>query len=218
MNSKIKELEEKVKFYEYIFDNINAGIWVNRYDRNLWLNKKIREISGHTTEEINKIGMEEYGKQFYHPDDSAMFEESYKYLCDNNIGHATYIFRTKDKNGKWIKTLGTTQVSKRLPNGFPEESVNCGIIISEKLSCYTQIESLIKENAYLKNKLKLKYLTKRELEILKLITNGSSTKQIAEKENISFHTVETHRKKIMKKLQINNLACLVRLATECGAY
>lgn len=47
-------------------------------------------------------------------------------------------------------------------------------------------------------------LTRREREVLQLITGGSNTKQIAEELNISTKTVETHRVNLMKKLGASN--------------
>ena len=44
-------------------------------------------------------------------------------------------------------------------------------------------------------------LTKRELEILKLIKNDFTTEQIAKQLGLSFYTVETHRKNINQKLK-----------------
>ncbi len=52
----------------------------------------------------------------------------------------------------------------------------------------------------------------REIEIIKLITEGHSNKEIADKLFISLHTVNTHRKNIMNKLGINNTAGLVMFA------
>lgn len=57
-------------------------------------------------------------------------------------------------------------------------------------------------------------LTKREKEILKMITIGETTNDIAEKLFISFFTVSKHRKNIMKKLKVKNTAELVRYAFE----
>lgn len=218
MNSKTKELEEKVALYEYILDNVHAGIWLNSIEKSLWINKRTAEITGCTVEELNEMGIEEFQKRFNHPDDADLFEESKKYLIDREIGYATTIFRQKDKDGNWLKVIGSNKVSKWSPEGFPLEAVNCAIVISEELSGYTKIEDLLKENAILKHKLKLKDLTRREFEIIRQIAGGFSTKQIADKENISFHTVEAHRKNIMRKLAVNNLADLVRFATECGLY
>jgi DNA-binding NarL/FixJ family response regulator len=49
-------------------------------------------------------------------------------------------------------------------------------------------------------------LTRREMEILKLICDGYSSKDISEKLFISINTVETHRKKILLKLNVKNTA------------
>ena len=57
-------------------------------------------------------------------------------------------------------------------------------------------------------------LTKREMEVLKLICDGLSSKKICEKLFISINTVETHRKKILMKLNVKNSAGVVKYAME----
>ncbi|WET49024.1 response regulator transcription factor [Chryseobacterium indologenes] len=57
-------------------------------------------------------------------------------------------------------------------------------------------------------------LTRREMEILKLICDGLSSKDISEKLFISINTVETHRKKILLKLNVKNTAGVVKYAIE----
>jgi len=59
-------------------------------------------------------------------------------------------------------------------------------------------------------------LTDRETEILKLVANGFSNKEIGEKLFISHKTVDAHRTNLMKKLGVNNVAALVRLAFQEG--
>lgn len=59
---------------------------------------------------------------------------------------------------------------------------------------------------------KLSLLTKREIEVLKLISQGLSNKQIGEQLFISHKTVDNHRTNLMDKLDIHNLASLVRFA------
>lgn len=58
--------------------------------------------------------------------------------------------------------------------------------------------------------------TNRELSILKLVGKGYSTKQIADELSISFNTVESHRKNLMKKYEVSSMAELVCLATSKG--
>lgn len=55
-------------------------------------------------------------------------------------------------------------------------------------------------------------ISEREMEIIKLIAEGSSNKEVADKLFLSTHTVTTHRKNIMNKLGINNTAGLVLFA------
>lgn len=59
-------------------------------------------------------------------------------------------------------------------------------------------------------------LTKREKEILKLIAEGFSSQQIADKLFISLRTVETHRLNINQKLDVKNTAGLVNEAIKRG--
>lgn len=57
-------------------------------------------------------------------------------------------------------------------------------------------------------------LTKREVEVLKLIAQEYTTQEIAEELFISTHTVETHRKNLLSKLQVKNSAGLARYAAK----
>jgi len=59
-------------------------------------------------------------------------------------------------------------------------------------------------------------LTDREIEILKLIAGGMSNKEIGDQLFISHRTVDTHRTNLMKKLDINNIAGLIRFAIKNG--
>lgn len=58
--------------------------------------------------------------------------------------------------------------------------------------------------------------TPTEIEIIKLIASGLTTKEIAAKRNVSFHTVISHRKNIFAKLNINNVSELVVYAVRSG--
>jgi DNA-binding NarL/FixJ family response regulator len=59
-------------------------------------------------------------------------------------------------------------------------------------------------------------LTEREREVLQLLAEGKTTKQIAERLHISAKTVEAHRLKIMHKLDIDNIAQLTKYAIQEG--
>ncbi len=59
-------------------------------------------------------------------------------------------------------------------------------------------------------------LSDRESEVLKHIAQGESTKEIAEVLHISIGTVESHRRAIMTKLEVKNVAGMVRIAVQEG--
>jgi DNA-binding NarL/FixJ family response regulator len=63
---------------------------------------------------------------------------------------------------------------------------------------------------------RLETLTPRQREILQLIAEGRSTKEIAFSLKLSVKTVETHRRQVMERLQIFDIPGLVRFALRHG--
>jgi len=59
-------------------------------------------------------------------------------------------------------------------------------------------------------------LSKREIEVLKLIAQEFTTQEIADKLFLSKHTIESYRKNLISKLGVRNLAGLTRYAVEKG--
>ncbi|RMG78031.1 MAG: DNA-binding response regulator, partial [Bacteroidetes bacterium] len=59
-------------------------------------------------------------------------------------------------------------------------------------------------------------LTPREIEVVRLAASGMIAKEIANELNLSTHTIYTHRKNIMKKLNINTASELVLYAVNNG--
>jgi DNA-binding NarL/FixJ family response regulator len=62
----------------------------------------------------------------------------------------------------------------------------------------------------------VKKLSERETEILNLVSEGKTTKEIADILFISTRTVETHRVNMMKKLDVQNTAGLIKKAAHLG--
>lgn len=59
-------------------------------------------------------------------------------------------------------------------------------------------------------------LTPREQQVMRLIADGQSSKEIAVMLNLGVQTVRSYRKTLMKKLGVNNVAGLTQLALACG--
>jgi two-component system nitrate/nitrite response regulator NarL len=63
---------------------------------------------------------------------------------------------------------------------------------------------------------RLDVLSEREIEVLSLVAAGRSNKEIATELGVSVRTVESHRERIRDKLEVSNVADLVRLAVREG--
>lgn len=79
-----------------------------------------------------------------------------------------------------------------------------------------QLKDLIFESLFSAVKPDLPAVTRREKDVLAEIADGLSNKSIAEKLFISQHTVDSHRKNLLAKLEAKNSAELVKIAMEKG--
>jgi DNA-binding NarL/FixJ family response regulator len=59
-------------------------------------------------------------------------------------------------------------------------------------------------------------LTPRQREILQLVAEGLTSKEVAQRLGVSYRTVEAHRTQLMKRLNLHDLAGLVRFAVRVG--
>jgi len=101
-----------------------------------------------------------------------------------------------------------------------EEVVNAiySAVRQEKFFCHKVLDIILDKTLSLNDADNCDpiFLTDREIEIVKLIAEGLTTKDIAEKLFLSFHTVSTHRKNIFRKVGITNSSELVRYAVRQG--
>ncbi|WP_425389947.1 response regulator transcription factor [Ekhidna sp.] len=78
------------------------------------------------------------------------------------------------------------------------------------------ILELVVDNPDKEDKCEPTNLTPREYEVLELITRGKTTAQIADELHLSIHTINSHRKNILRKLNMNSPAELIVYALESG--
>ncbi|MGE0932468.1 response regulator transcription factor [Peijinzhouia sedimentorum] len=91
------------------------------------------------------------------------------------------------------------------------------VSLNQKFYCNKVLDILMEHKVQPKNTLgNLESLTEREMQIVKLISKGLSTHEIADSLNLSHHTINTHRKKILRKWEINSPVELVLKALEFG--
>ncbi|RYE24714.1 MAG: response regulator transcription factor [Sphingobacteriales bacterium] len=94
-----------------------------------------------------------------------------------------------------------------------------GYYVTEEMNDVLQkFEKLQKDIAKGYAKQSPNILSQREVEILKLIIDGLTNNDIADKLFLSNRTVDTHRKNILAKLELKNTAALVKYAVENKAF
>jgi DNA-binding CsgD family transcriptional regulator len=218
------DLKEKLSFFEELLDKLPGIIYINEVGkagilnsmRNVYLNKYAVEITGYTREEADLLGPE-YFRKVLHPDDFEVINQSVDHLLkiDSDIIYGgAYKFKPKGKDYIWM--LARTRVFKRKPDGTPYQYINSAIQLNDEFHAHNQIFALLKENKRLVNENTVLKLTKREREVLKLLAGGNSAKKISQKLNISESTVISHRKNMLRKLNMHSTANLVNFAVENG--
>ncbi len=110
-----------------------------------------------------------------------------------------------------LKECDKAEIMDAINSTIKDQKFICGKIVS----ILTSAPELIVTNSLIK---KIgcdgMHVTERETEIIKAIAEGLSNKLIADKLNLSTHTVNTHRKNIMQKLGVNNTAGVVMFAVK----
>ncbi len=113
-----------------------------------------------------------------------------------------------------VKRFIKTGIKGFLTKGCSEEEIQTAlklIVDGGKFYCQTVIEIIADEN----HKADLD-LSEREIEIIEHICKGDSSSQIADSLNISLHTVNSHRKNILKKLGLKSPTELIIYAVKQG--
>lgn len=114
----------------------------------------------------------------------------------NKIGIKNILYKTAERE----EILSAVEAACKGKKYYSEEVLDLMIELSES-------RSIPEEPSH---------LTGSEIEIVKLIAAGMTTREIAEKRCISFHTVNTHRKNIFRKLGVTNSSELIMHAIKAG--
>lgn len=110
-------------------------------------------------------------------------------------------------DGYILKKYGKEEIIKAV-----QEVLDNRIYISKGLAVGSKLSNPSTSSIYDDKYVRKYKLTKRELQILQLISQALSNKEIAKELFISDQTVSVHRKNIMKKLNVSNTAGLIKVA------
>lgn len=160
--------------------------------------------------------LQSFASLFYHPDDQHLVKIKTEFFEQKNGGTWAGIFRVKNTNGQWIWIYYRHFAMGSDAEGLPTHIGGFFFDFANHLQTPVQLKELMNEMKKHENHEKIRSLTKRETEIIRLITKGNDHTAIAAKLNISPNTVDTHRKNILRKLDLHNIGSLSCFATEMG--
>ncbi len=218
LEQELRQLREKCDFLERVINEVPANIYISNLDLGLvWCNRTNEETLGYTLAEILEMGGMAYMREIVHPDDHNIPEDSINHYQNFNGAEFGGLFRARHKETKDYKWfMGWAKAFSKNQAGEVKELICVDVDMSPRMNTEGQLVQALKENLKEKNKLLVRSLRKREIEILELICKGCNTREIAERLFISPNTVSTHRKSIQRKLGTNNVADLVSLGKEAG--
>jgi DNA-binding NarL/FixJ family response regulator len=114
----------------------------------------------------------------------------------NNLGISNIVLKTAGRE-EIFEALAATLKGKKY---FSNELLDLLLDLNEKKSTGEETGQL----------------TASEMEIVRLIAEGLTTKEIASRKYVSFHTVITHRKNIFRKLGVSSVSELIMYALRAG--
>ncbi len=154
----------------------------------------------------------------YHPE--SPFPESWWEDTLGLIQHYPFLIISQDHNRSRITQILERGVNAFLTKYCDQEEIISAIraaVRSEKYFCTKILDILIESvREDVRDTCAPSNLTLREAEIVRLIASGTKTRDIADKLHLSLHTVNTHKKNIFKKLNINSGQELVLYALRTG--
>jgi len=198
-----------------------------------FLGGNCKEISGYTEVEINKR-QAEFLMSFAVPDDLHFNLEVVKiaiqYLQNRPENerdriYVIYFYKARKKNGETMtiqhQSIPILFDAQKIPYVFTNIITDISHLGLANIPQSTLINRANGDIFHINpNSLKLiKHqddFSMREKEIIRLLTKGLTSKQIANQINISYETARTHRKNILKKSGLNNTAQLIGYAFTQG--
>lgn len=225
-------LDYHIPFLTQLAKTSNSGISVydSYQEKHVFTSYNFTDMFGYDLDAIEIIG-NDYFNERIHPDD-------FDILCYNANEFVRTLYpdkemlascklineyRIRNSRGEYIRIIEQHQVLEFDKSGnvwlslsvldiSPDQGLFPGVkskLLNYKTGEHFSLQDLIPT-------LSTVNLTRRELEVLQMVKNGMLSKEISEQLFISVHTVNTHRQKILEKLQVDNSMEAVKYASELG--
>lgn len=164
------------------------------------------EQLGISLNELQDLGPK-YHERFFNNEDMDGFMIKLMNLLQNRDPDETFTFfqqvKFTDRN-EWVWHISSLRIFHQAPDGRPTHLVTVAFPVDQMKHIPNKAERLLAENQFFKENFQ-KFITlgPRAKEVLRLVALGKSSAEIAEELHITVDTVNTHRKNIKRKLDIN---------------
>lgn len=214
---KYMDLQKELGYYEKILHNTDAIILILDMltPRILFANEAFQRVTGYKIQEGKDISFEDI-ISLYHPDDKAYFTEMQNHLITKPESNYNAFYRIRKPDGSYIWLYTSNRVFRVDPENEVFEVIATSLNFSAPIHFQKNLKHFTQNKLQYVNKGTVDKISKREKEVLKEFARGSTTHKVAEKLGISHHTVNNHRKNMLRKLNLNNLAALISFAVENG--
>ncbi len=154
----------------------------------------------------------ELADNLHHPDDRDVISDCLEKIGSLNGKCWSGFYRVRHFDGDW------RWIYSKISNQNSEEHLLAGMFMDFQPSSQSEFQMgfAVTGDTGFQHAEKIKSLTPRELVILKMIAEGHSYTDIAERLFIQPDTVNKHRKNILRKLELKNIAMLSCFAKESG--
>ena len=226
-----EEIQKVLEKIEGIPNSFLAISWTSYYDY-MFISEKVENILGHPYDNFRNNGI--VFLQSITPSNviSEIFtalnaqlkelkEHEAFYERENHL-HVNGALRTREGSVKPMKFIGTIL---DITVGEPESLLIACVYIDLLEVKENKFNEITRTTEELLNRLKQNYLrenrerfsilksngklTCREKEVLNFLSHGFSSKEISRRLDISFNTVESHRKNLLQKFKVRNTASLL---------
>src|SRR5690606_26068630 len=174
------------------------------------------ERLGTSLAEINALGGTYYERYFDPEESLAIFQGMGNYLAKGDFDQQYNFFQRVKLHGDSDYTWFYT-VCKLIQLGKADGVESKLVLLSSPVvgmgNVIARVTKALDQDAYIRQHYrKFSELTPREKEIIALLANGRSSAEIAEQLFIALHTVSTHRRNIIRKIECRTFAELLRFA------
>lgn len=208
-----------------------------------YMSRNVEQMLGIPSEQIVELEYQEFLQRHFHPADleivlHQLFDDTVTFIADNAKTSALrisiqYNYRMQTASGKWIKVKQQTTPIKLGEKGeilldqsfySPAGTADYNETHPIELSIYVRDNKGLYNRTFSKTYSALNGsgggngngITQRELEVLKLLAKGKTSRQIGQLLYISESTVVTHRKNMLEKFGLNNTSELIAFAFKTG--